>query len=268
MERCKTAVILPTFVLAALTMVTVQANLDGSSAQSTTGIENNTEFRCGDLSPLLKRLGDHYFDLSGAVPTSGTSSTSGISGRRHSAELTLPPVLKRLLASEFSSGTGQRTQCFGSAYRVQPRRAQVTLTDISSRQRHWVAEPSARREDEFPAESALIELQAFEYQESLRRIRSESVVIPLYPSDTSGTHAGTETRTDTRTDTGSDIDDSTFDSDGRIERNRRYRQPTLAGSYLKEIALQLVPESDGVVIDKQVYVNGYLAEWLTWKLSR
>lgn len=79
-------------------------------------------------------------------------------------------------------------------------------------------------------------IRAHEYNDKLKRSRLRDIVLPLI--------------------------------DGAVPAtaNMRKRQNTEVGSYLRETALSITRRVDGFTVQQSIYVNGSLAEWLTWNL--
>ncbi len=185
-----------------------------------------TANQCGAISPLLNSLGDDYFHVD-------TYSNSSTSQHTHSI-VSEHPVISRLRTANYKSGTGTRTQCVGSGNAVVARTSTVELKDIRV--------GKERLGKQHLDHNTL--LKAYEYDESQRRLRSQTIAIPATASQWLDTGVTPDT----------------------IQSNTRRRQGTELGSIFRETALSATHTEQALVIHQSVYVNGTLAEWVTWRL--
>ncbi|MFK7853796.1 MAG: hypothetical protein AB8B79_06775 [Granulosicoccus sp.] len=139
-------------------------------------------------------------------------------------------LVQSLQADTFKSGKGIRTQCFGVS---QPREVvrEFVLDPIDTAQVNGFKE---------------VVLKAYEYEADTKTGHRETLFIPL-----SQTHLS-------------------LNGDNGFVSNKRHRQANgsqLPGSHLREISITAVSTRKGVEIQQSVYINGHLAEWVTWYLE-
>lgn len=195
--------------------------------------EKSAANQCGDLSPLLGSMGDDYFHVEDADFNEPNQYE-----RSHENSLR-NPVIARLLSTTYRSGTGQRTQCYGSGDSLSARTSDVELEDI-----YVESNSVGRLKTDYRKSPQITVLKLFEYDESTQRIRAQSVSIPadaIYQTDAN------------RVET--------------LESNTRRRQGTLQGSIFREESLRATYTNHKLIIQQSLYVNGALAEWVTWQLD-
>ena len=145
-------------------------------------------------------------------------------------------LIEVLQSTRFRSGYGERTFCFGTS----TLREEVRQFELESFDR-----PAINSFNE-------ITLKAFEHDVKNKFLHRETVFIPL-----------SQTRISTTGDNGFVV-------------NTRHRQPinvldnrigSRGGAHLREIAIIATSYEGGIEINQSIYVNGYLAEWFTWRLD-
>lgn len=209
---------------------------------------------CGQMSPLLRTLGDHYYDIETQPMSVVKNPEHGLLVRTHlehnypfdsrqasKAESAreadgVSKILKVLQRGRFKSGTGTRTRCFGAGDHLEARTASIVLTHIDTQLRTALVD-----HDSLPAQP-VYQLTVYEHEPSDRRLRKEIVDIPVGPE------------TDLHT------------LNNALTVDTRHRQSTLSGSNLRENNLHVSYSDNVLTIEKIMYVNGYLAEKSIWKL--
>ncbi|ASJ72494.1 hypothetical protein [Granulosicoccus antarcticus] len=176
--------------------------------------------QCGTHSPLFVALGDAYFDLDETHEPGLTSST----------DIEQNKLLSRLSTQRFKDGWGQRVNCTANVGQLQAQASNVLLEDIT-----------VRRSDLSSPDSEIL-VTAFEYDEQQKRLRRETVTIPIR------------------------ADKLLQSSDDRLVSTLRHRQATPIGSYLEETHIDAFISSESIIIEQSVFVNGTLAQWHTWHL--
>ena len=145
-------------------------------------------------------------------------------------------LIEVLQSTRFKSGYGERTFCFGTS-RL---REEVREFELESFER-----PAINSFNE-------ITLKAFEHDVKNKFLHRETVFIPL--SETSISTTG----------------------DNGFVVNTRHRQPISirdnriglrSGAHLRGISIIATGNDKGIEINQSIYVNGYLAEWFTWRLD-
>ncbi|MGQ7844214.1 hypothetical protein ACUNV4_07055 [Granulosicoccus sp. 3-233] len=187
-----------------------------------------TDPQCGALSPRLLAMGDNYYRLD--TPSQQNPDSRVSEAISHEA------LQAALLSREYTSGMGQRTDCFGSGDSLQPRSRPVILQDISRE-----TENGSHSERGQPQAEAIV-LKAWEYDERQRRVKAETMVLPLTA-----------------------IAVETF-SGLLINSHQRHRQKTPTGSYLRETELTALQTDDELILQQAVYINGSLAQWSSWQM--
>lgn len=186
--------------------------------------------QCGDISPRLDQLGDQYYELDDTP-------------KSELFKRTIKPneLIEVLQSTRFRSGYGERTFCFGAS----TLREEVREFELES-----FEPPVINSFNE-------ITLKAFEHDVRNKFLHRETVFIPL--SDTSISTTG----------------------DYSLVVNTRHRQPidrlttdilnnrigSSLGAHLREISIIATGNKNGIEINQSIYVNGYLAEWFTWRLD-
>ena len=191
--------------------------------------DSSFEQHCGATSPRLLMMGDDYFD-----PDVNPLDALDLGA---SQPLSQEELLTALQPRRYDSGTGQRTDCFGSGDTLHSRSNTVTLEDIASKT------VTGTHSGENQTGAGAIVIEAFEYDEKRRISRPESMFVPL-----------------------SAIAIETF-SGLLISSRHRQRHVTAAGSYLRETELTALQTDNELILEQNVYVNGTLAQWTTWQVS-
>lgn len=191
--------------------------------------DSSFEQHCGVTSPRLLLMGDDYFDLD-VNPREALDLGA-------SRQLSKQELMTALQPRRYGSGTGQRTDCFGSGDTLHSRSNAVTLEDIASRT------ITGSRSGENQAGAGAIVIEAFEYDEKRRISRPESMSVPL-----------------------SAIAIETF-SGLLISSRHRERHVTAGGSYLRETELTALQTDNELILEQNVFVNGTLAQWTTWQMA-
>lgn len=194
---------------------------------------------CGVRSPLLTDRGDDYYSLPDSV------------SRSHTDVATLDTlldidssVIEKLTSARFARGHGHRTTCFGTVNNRRVEIAEIELEDIrvvsdgaSDRSTY------SRVSNGFDLPGNII-INADEYDTHKKVLRQESIHFPLFKDESVTTVA-----------------------DAVLETNSRLRQDGEQGSFLRESAITASLTANGISVTEKIYVNGYLAEWLTWNLE-
>ena len=189
--------------------------------------------QCGDISQNLEAMGDSYYD----IDYTGKDSDDSISTRQNIVEQS--KVFKQLRDRSFESGTGERSQCFGSKDNLRVETSSVELKDINQQ------DDSSQFDYEPEAGVYMLEIDVNEYKEVERTTHRESISISLNQN----------------------TDISTAANGNVLELNTRMRRGTKAGSNFHEITIRATLTDSGVDISKSIYVDGYLAEWVSWSLK-
>ncbi|MFK7857389.1 MAG: hypothetical protein AB8B64_01130 [Granulosicoccus sp.] len=190
--------------------------------------------QCGDVSPLLGKLGEQYYNLAHR-------------SKLQLFEQSIAPnnLIHTLQSKNFRSGEGQRTRCFGaSTLREEVR--DVVLKSI---------EPA--RINSFNE----IVLNAYEYDSQRKKSHRETLFIPLSEQNISligddGFVVNTRHRQPVLRQLNTDIHNNTSEFDARRK------------THLREISITASNGYNGIEIKQLIYVNGHLTEWFTWSLGQ
>ena len=194
---------------------------------------------CGVQSPLLTDRGDDYYSLPEAVYRSRTDVST-----LDTLLVTDSSVVDKLTSARFVRGHGQRTKCFGSAKNLRAETTEIELDEIhvlSGIASDRSAYSTVSTGTEWPGN---IIIKAAEYDSHEKVVRRESIYFPLL-NDGSTTTIG----------------------DTVLDTNSRRRHVGEQGSFLREGAITASLTTKGISVTEKIYVNGYLAEWLTWNLE-
>lgn len=193
---------------------------------------------CGEVSPLLERMGEDYYTLQHAPESAGALDAK-----------TLTSLLAR---TKLKSGDGLRYKCFGedAAHRTVP--TKFTLEDIER------------------VETLNGRSQLNAWENSNRKIASAAIDLPeasLWQATSKNVY------TSSMLFRRRNLEAFKPGSEAAREHHRfwPFKAPNHdyyeGGSYIGELTTQIERRPNGLVLTQIMYVNGYKAEWVTWNLD-